>query len=110
MASARALQIADQVPTDSPGAREIGFEVPAIYNASRILFDNLNKGWGDRPALVGPSGTRSYTALCIEASQWGQGFTSLGLKRGDRILLFLDDTVAYPAAFFGAVRAGSCRC
>jgi acetyl-CoA synthetase len=106
MASARALQIADQVPTDSPGAREIGFEVPAIYNASRILFDNLNKGWGDRPALVGPSGTRSYAELCIEASQWGQGFTSLGLKRGERVLLFLDDTVAYPAAFFGAVRAG----
>ena len=29
-----------------------------------------------------------------------------GLKRGDRILMFLDDTPAYPAAFFGAVRAG----
>ncbi|WP_338319859.1 AMP-binding protein, partial [Bradyrhizobium ottawaense] len=29
-----------------------------------------------------------------------------GLKRGDRVLLFLDDTPAYPAAFFGAVRAG----
>ena len=33
-------------------------------------------------------------------------FPSLGLKRGDRILMFLDDTPAYPAAFFGAVRAG----
>ena len=32
--------------------------------------------------------------------------SSLGLKRGDRILMFLDDTPAYPAAFFGAVRAG----
>ncbi len=31
---------------------------------------------------------------------------SLGLQRGDRILMFLDDTPAYPAAFFGAVRAG----
>jgi acetyl-CoA synthetase len=30
----------------------------------------------------------------------------LGLVRGDRILMFLDDTPAYPAAFFGAVRAG----
>jgi benzoate-CoA ligase family protein len=30
----------------------------------------------------------------------------LGLQRGDRILMFLDDTPAYPAAFFGAVRAG----
>jgi len=36
----------------------------------------------------------------------GHGFTSLGLKRGDRVLMFLDDTPAYPAAFFGAVRAG----
>src|SRR5437868_7175701 len=30
----------------------------------------------------------------------------MGLKRGDRILMFLDDTPAYPAAFFGAVRSG----
>ena len=44
--------------------------------------------------------------LCAEACRWGNGFVSLGLKRGDRILLFLDDTPAYPAAFFGAVRAG----
>jgi acetyl-CoA synthetase len=28
------------------------------------------------------------------------------LRRGERVLLFLDDTPAYPAAFFGAVRAG----
>ncbi len=44
--------------------------------------------------------------MCAEAAQWGHGFQSLGLKRGDRILMFLDDTPAYPAAFFGAVRAG----
>src|SRR5436309_14027831 len=30
----------------------------------------------------------------------------MGLKRGDRVLMFLDDKPAYPAAFFGAVRAG----
>ena len=57
-------------------------------------------------ALIGPAGTRSYAELCAEAAQWGHGFQSLGLKRGDRILMFLDDTPAYPAAFFGAVRAG----
>ncbi len=38
--------------------------------------------------------------------RWGHGLISLGLKRGDRVLMFLDDTPAYPAAFFGAVRAG----
>src|ERR1700754_1432724 len=98
--------IVDQVPQDSPGAREIGFFVPERYNASRILFDNLARDNGARVALTGPAGTRTYAELCIEAAQWGHGFLSLGLQRGDRILLFLDDTPAYPAAFFGAVRAG----
>jgi benzoate-CoA ligase family protein len=98
--------IADPVPPDSPGTREIGFAIPQKYNASRILFDNLGKGRGDKHALIGPLGARSYSELCAEASRWGHGFMSLGLKRGDRILMFLDDTPAYPAAFFGAVRAG----
>src|ERR1700716_507699 len=98
--------IADAVPSDSPGAMEIGFAIPQIYNAGRILFDNPAKGHGDRSALIGPGGVRSYAELCAEASRWGHGFQSLGLQRGDRILMFLDDTPAYPAAFFGAVRAG----
>jgi len=99
-------EIRDQVPADSAGAREIGFAVPETYNASRVLFDNLGKGRGDKLALIGPAGTRTYAELCDEACRWGNGFASLGLKRGDRVLLFLDDTPAYPAAFFGAVRAG----
>jgi acetyl-CoA synthetase len=99
-------QIVDLVPSDGPGAREIGFAISGRYNASRILFDNLAAGRGGRPALIGPAGTRSYAELCAEASRWGHGFGSLGLQRGDRILMFLDDTPAYPAAFFGAVRAG----
>src|ERR1700731_2914873 len=99
-------EIADPVPPQNPGAAEIGFAIPQIYNASRILFDNLGKGRGDRPALTGPAGTRSYSELCAEASRWGHGFVSLGVKRGDRILMFLDDTPAYPTAFFGAVRGG----
>ncbi len=102
----RALEIADAVPSDSAGALEIGFTIPQQYNASRILFDNLSHGRGGRLALTGPAGTRSYAELCAEASRWGRGLQSLGLKRGDRVLMFLDDTPAYPAAFFGAVRAG----
>jgi acetyl-CoA synthetase len=98
--------IADLVPSDSAGAAEIGFAIPQTYNASRILFDNLSRGHSDRLALTGPAGTRSYAQLCAEAYQWGHGFLSLGLQRGDRILMFLDDSPAYPAAFFGAVRAG----
>jgi acetyl-CoA synthetase len=99
-------KLADPVPPQNPGTAEIGFAIPQTYNASRILFDNLGNGRGGRPALIGPAGTRSYAELCLDAARWGHGFVSLGLQRGDRILMFLDDTPAYPAAFFGAVRAG----
>src|SRR3954453_15638374 len=102
----KSREIVDKVPPDSPGALEIGFTIPQTYNASRILFDNLSRGGGERLALVGPAGTRAYAELCAGASRWGHGFQSLGLERGDRILMCLDDTPAYPAAFFGAVRAG----
>ena len=78
-------QVSDSVPRDNPGAREIHFAIPENYNASRILFDNLAAGRGNRLALTGPGGTRTYAQLCAEASQWGHGFQSLGLKRGDRI-------------------------
>lgn len=100
------LTIADGVPRDSPSAREIGFSVPERYNASAILFDNLHRGRGDHPAVIGPAGSRSYDELCADAARFGHALRSLGLRRGDRVLLFLDDTPAYPAAFFGAIRAG----
>src|SRR3982751_2180970 len=98
--------IPDPVPSDNAGIKEIGFTVPQQYNASRILFDNLVKGRANSLALTGPLGERTYTELCTEACRWGHGLISLGLQRGDRVLMFLDDTPAYPAAFFGAVRAG----
>ena len=106
MTGRQAGLIDDPVPADSAGAREIGFSVPERYNASRILFDNLTAGNGARTAIIAASGRRSYAELCADASRWGNGFASLGLKRGDRIVMFLDDTAAYPAAFFGSVRAG----
>ncbi len=101
-----ALSLPDQVPWDCPGAREIGFTVPERYNASAVLYDNLAAGRGDRPAVIGPAGERSYAQLAADAARWGNAFGSLGLSRGDRILMVLEDTPFYPAAFFGAVRAG----
>jgi acetyl-CoA synthetase len=101
-----ALSLPDPVPWDCPGAREIGFVVPERYNASAVLFDNLTAGHGERPAVIGPAGGRSYAQLAADAARWGNGFLALGLSRGDRILMVLDDTPFYPAAFFGALRAG----
>lgn len=98
--------IRDDVPRDAPGAREIGFTLPETYNASAILFNNLDRGRGDHIAVTGPAGTRTYAELCAEACQFGHALLAAGLESGERVLLFLDDTPAYPAALFGALRAG----
>lgn len=97
--------IADRVPHAAPGSQEIGFSVSGRYNASAILFDNLMAA-GYRCAVTGPAGSRTYSELAADACAFGAGLLSLGLRRGDRVLLFLDDTPAYPAALFGAIRGG----
>lgn len=106
-AAAPAGTIRDAVPRDGAAAREIGFSVPERYNASAILFDNLDRGRGDRKAVVGPGGERTYAELAADACRFGHALLSLGTRAGDRIVLFLDDTPVYPAAVFGALRIGA---
>lgn len=97
--------VTDPVGDGTPGATEIGFDKAAHPNCSSILWDNLTRN-PDKPALIGPAGTTTYAELIAEAARWGNAFIASGLRRGDRIPFFLDDTPVYPAAFFGAVRAG----
>jgi benzoate-CoA ligase family protein len=106
MTPAAGHQVNDAVPPDCPAVREIDFRIPARYNASDILFQNIASGRGDRLAVIGPAGQRTYAQLCSDAGRWANAFLSLGLARGDRVLFLLDDTPVFPAAFFGAVRAG----
>ncbi|HPE59163.1 MAG TPA: benzoate-CoA ligase family protein [Thiolinea sp.] len=103
--TAAAGVISDPVPDETPGARQIGFDKHAHPNCSAILWQNLARN-PDKPALIGPAGSMTYRALVAEAGRWGNAFKAAGLMRGERIAFFLDDTPVYPAAFFGAVRAG----
>ena len=98
-------RIVDPVAEDSAGAAEIGFVKAEHPNCSQILWQNLDRN-PDRIAVTGPAGAMTYRELCAEAARWGNAFAAYGLKRGERIAFFLDDTPVYPAAFFGAVRAG----
>ncbi|MCA0869216.1 benzoate-CoA ligase family protein [Seohaeicola saemankumensis] len=101
---AATARISDPVG-DTPGAAQIGFDKADHANCSAILWDNLERN-ADTLALTGPGGDVTYAELCARAAQWGNAFKAFGLQPGDRIAFFLDDTPDYPAAFFGAVRAG----
>ncbi len=98
--------LADPVSTDCPGAKEIGFALPDAYNASEILFQNLAAETAEKTAIISDQGSVTYRELCQKASATGHALVDYGLARGARVLLFLDDSAAYPAIFFGAIRAG----
>jgi len=86
-------------------AEEVGFDLPETYNASRLLWDNLTAN-AERPAIICDAGTWSYRALAEEAARIGNALLGAGCKPGERVLLFMDDEPAYPAAIMGAMRAG----
>ena len=48
----------------------------------------------------------TYGELCDAAARAGNGLRRMGLARGGRVLMLLDDTPEYAAAIFGAIRAG----
>ena len=88
-----------------PAAEVLGFDKSQHANCSSILFDNLERN-PEALAVTGPLGDLTYAELCEVASAWGRAFLAQGLERGERIAFLLDDTPSFPAAFFGAVRAG----
>lgn len=98
--------VRDPVGFDTAGAAEIGFSVPERYNASAVLFDNLDAGRGARTAVLSGDVRLTYAGLCVLAAQAGHALIAAGVSRSDRVVMLLDDTPVYPAAFFGAVRAG----
>jgi len=93
-------------PDDQTLCDEIGFDCPWRYNAARLLFDNIDQGRGEAPAVIADSGTWTYAALGAEANRIGNALLARGFESGDRVLLFLDDEPGYPAAVMGAMKAG----
>ena len=82
------------------------FDLPSSYNASAILFDNLEAGRGGKVAIRCGDATVSYGDICDVAARVGNGLRDLAVAAGSRVLLLLLDTPRFPAAFFGTMRAG----
>ena len=77
------------------------------YNAATVMVDaNVEKGWGDKPAFIDADRTLTYAQLQRATCQVANMLTALGVGREARVAMLMHDTVAYPAVFWGAIRAG----
>ncbi len=81
--------------------------IPRDYNfAADILARNLGAGRGGKIAFIDAGGEYTYAALAERVERFGHVLRSLGIRREERILICLLDSIEWPTAFLGAIKAG----
>lgn len=81
--------------------------VPERFNLSSILDWNLEAGRAHKVAVFSWEEELTYGELARRANRLGHALRHLGIRREERILLVLDDTPAFPVAFYGAIRVAA---
>jgi benzoate-CoA ligase family protein len=77
------------------------------YNAVTDFIDqNVARGLADKTAFIDGTRKLSYGELKELTCRFASGLTALGLRQEARVALVLLDTVDFPIAFWGAIRAG----
>jgi benzoate-CoA ligase len=82
-------------------------DIPRDYNAAEDLIGrNLQAGRGAKVAFIDDAGQCTYAELADRANRFGNHLLSLGLRMEDRILIAMHDSIDWPVAFLGAIKAG----
>lgn len=82
-------------------------EIPRAYNfAADILSHNLAAGRANKPAFIDSKGSWTYGQLAERVDRFGAALRAKGVRREERILLCMLDTIDWPTAFLGALKAG----
>jgi benzoate-CoA ligase len=81
--------------------------IPRDYNfAADILGRNLKAGRAGKPAFIDPRGVWTYGALADRVARFVAVLRALGVHREERVLIALTDTIDWPTAFLGCLKAG----
>src|SRR5262249_32547888 len=77
------------------------------YNAATDFVDaNVACGLGDKVAFTDSERSLTYAQLQANSCRFAAALKALGLREESRVVLAFHDTVDYPVAFWGAIRAG----
>ncbi len=92
------LSLAPHAPIDA---------TPRDYNfAADILKRNLDAGRAGKLAYIDHRKGWTYGELAERVERFGHVLRSLGIRREERVLICLLDTIDWPTAFLGAIKAG----
>src|SRR3972149_6704511 len=91
----------------SPGAGDEVGAVPRDYNFAAVVLQlNLDAGRANKPAYIDARGSWTYGQLADRVARFGAALHGLGIHREERVLLALTDTIDWPTAFLGCLKAG----
>ena len=77
-------------------------------NVSTLVDANLEAGRAERTAIITADDEHvTFAKLHSSVNRVASSLSDLGVRREERVLLVLDDTLAFPAAFLGAMRIGA---
>lgn len=99
--------IAADARTIPPGGLITAGVVPREYNfAADVLERNLSAGRAAKPAYIDATGVTTYGQLAERVARFAAALRGLGIRREERVLMAMLDTVDWPTAFLGCLKAG----
>ncbi|MSQ50088.1 MAG: benzoate-CoA ligase family protein [Betaproteobacteria bacterium] len=82
-------------------------EIGRDFNAAADLISgNLKAGRGGKIAYIDDGGQLSFGELAERVNRFGNTLLAMGLRMEDRILIAMHDSIDWPVAFLGAIKAG----
>ena len=75
-------------------------------NANAYAWFVERHAGSDRTAFIEPGGRLTYAELDTACGRFAGGLLAAGIGREQRIVLILQDTLAFPVAFWGSLRVG----
>jgi benzoate-CoA ligase len=95
------VQSGSDLPPDPVGS------IPRQYNfAADILERNLAAGRANKTAFIDGRGNWTYAQLAERVDRFGALLRALGVRREERVLICLLDSIDWPTAFLGCLKAG----
>jgi long-chain acyl-CoA synthetase len=79
---------------------------PDQYSSLVEMLDEASKKFSSSPAFVNMDKRISYKEMKEKATELAAFFQSIGLKKGDRIVVQMPNLLQYPVIIYGALKAG----
>ena len=71
------------------------------------MLDKTAKEHGDLPYTVFMGVKRTFSEVKADADKIANYLASIGIKKGDKVAIFMPNMPHYPAVFFGALKSGA---